>query len=92
MACRRECQKYRAINSDFTHTRYAIGQKRCGTCELFLIWDLDNNCPCCGHRLRVKPKNARLKRQFNNILKQKELHQKFERSEDQLTLQIYVIQ
>ena len=92
MACRKECQKYIAINSDSTHTRYAIGQKRCGTCELFLTWDLDNNCPCCGHRLRTKPKNARLKRQFNNSLKQKAQNQKFERSEDQLTLQTYVIQ
>jgi hypothetical protein len=92
MACRRECQKYRAINSNSTHTRYAIGQKRCGTCELFLTWNHDNYCPCCGHRLRVKPKNARLKRQFNDLSRLKELYQKLERLGDQLTLQMYVIQ
>ena len=92
MACRRECQKYISINSDSTHTRYAIGQKRCGTCELFLTWDLDNYCPCCGHRLRLKPKNARLKRQFNNILKQKVQQRKLARSEDQTSLQVYIIQ
>ena len=92
MACKRECQKYEAFNSDFTHARYAIGQKRCGTCELFLTWDLDNHCPCCGHRIRLKPKNARLKRQFNNILKQKEQQQKLERREDQSMLQVYLIQ
>lgn len=89
MACRREFQKYIATNSDSTHTRYAIGQKRCGTCELFLTWDFDNSCPCCGHRLRLKPKNARLKRQFNNRLKQKELYHKLERFEDQSTFQMY---
>jgi hypothetical protein len=69
MTCRRECQKYIAVNNDSTHARYAIGQKRRGTCELFLIWDFDNFCPCCGHRLRLKPKNAQLKRQFNNRMK-----------------------
>ena len=92
MACIRECQKYEATSSDFTHTRYAIGQKRCGTCELFLTWDLDNYCPCCGHRLRLKPKNARLKRQYNNISKQKEQQQKLERLEDQSILQVFLVQ
>jgi len=91
MACRRECKKYIAITCDFTHTRYAIGQKRCGTCELFLTWDIDNFCPCCGHRLRLKPKNARLKRQFNDLSKLKEQHLKLERLDDGLALYKYVI-
>ncbi|WP_458720402.1 hypothetical protein [Candidatus Nitrosocosmicus sp. R] len=89
MACRRESQKYMTINGESTHTRYAIGQKRCGTCELFLTWDLDNYCPCCGHRLRLRPKNSRLRKQFNNILKQKVQDQKVERSNDLLTFLLY---
>lgn len=88
MACKKTCKKYIAINSDSTHARYAIGQKRCGTCEIFLIWDHDNNCPCCGHKLRIKPKNARLKRQYNKILKQKQQQEQLERSKAQSTFQV----
>jgi hypothetical protein len=70
MACKNICKHYKAIDKNSKSARYANGQKRCPTCEIFLICDY-NNCPCCRRKLRLKPKNARLKRQYNNILKSK---------------------
>ena len=55
-------EKYLAINSNYTHTRYAMSEKRCGTCKLFLTWNIDNYCPCCGHRLRTKTKKCKAKK------------------------------
>ena len=40
--------------------RYATGQKRCQICELFIKWE-GQWCPCCGYRLRAKPRNLRYK-------------------------------
>jgi hypothetical protein len=43
--------------------RYVIGQKRYQACETYIQW---NNfwCPCCGYRLRTKPRNSRNKTNF----------------------------
>jgi predicted amidophosphoribosyltransferase len=38
--------------------RYLKGQKRCSECEIFLEWN-DLHCPCCGLRLRTKPRNIK---------------------------------
>ena len=40
--------------------RYEIGQKRCQICEIFIKWD-GLWCPCCGYRLRTKPRNLKYK-------------------------------
>jgi hypothetical protein len=40
--------------------RYANGQKRCQICEIFLKWE-GLWCPCCGYRLRTKPRNLKYK-------------------------------
>jgi hypothetical protein len=40
--------------------RYAMGQKRCQICELFIRWD-GLSCPCCGYKLRTKPRNLKYK-------------------------------
>jgi Zn ribbon nucleic-acid-binding protein len=37
-------------------SRYATGQKRCQVCELFIKWD-GSCCPCCGYKLRTRPRN-----------------------------------
>ncbi|MGC1132705.1 MAG: hypothetical protein WA941_07775, partial [Nitrososphaeraceae archaeon] len=36
------------------------GQKRCQICEIFIDWE-GLWCPCCGYRLRAKPRNLRYK-------------------------------
>ncbi|HEU4605648.1 MAG TPA: hypothetical protein VFS46_05360, partial [Nitrososphaera sp.] len=40
--------------------RYASGQKGCQICEIFIKWD-GLWCPCCGYRLRTKPRNLKYK-------------------------------
>ena len=40
--------------------RYASRQKRCQICEIFIKWD-GLWCPCCGYRLRTKPRNLKYK-------------------------------
>ena len=40
--------------------RYAMGQKRCQICDLFIRWD-GLSCPCCGYKLRTKPRSLKYK-------------------------------
>ncbi|WP_255464153.1 hypothetical protein [Nitrosopumilus sp. b1] len=40
--------------------RYSSGQRRCHLCEIFIKWE-GLWCPCCGSRLRVKPRNLKYK-------------------------------
>jgi len=37
--------------------RYAAGQKRCQVCSEFIIWE-GIWCPCCGYKLRTKPRKS----------------------------------
>lgn len=46
--------------------RYAVGQKRCQVCEIFINWD-GKHCPCCGYKLRTKPRNIKYKQQLHDI-------------------------
>ena len=67
MHCREICIKHEAKNlSPKEVGRYESGQKRCTSCEVYIYWD-GEHCPCCGHFLRTKPRNAR----GRNILAQK---------------------
>jgi hypothetical protein len=54
--------------------RYESGQKRCQTCEIFMIWQ-DLWCPCCGYRLRIGPKNRKNKSMLRRERKIKQQHQ-----------------
>lgn len=71
MPCRDVCQKYKTFTNDFKYARYANGQKRCTTCATYLTWNFGNRCPCCGRKLRLKPRNARLRTQYSKILENK---------------------
>jgi len=59
MGCKGICKMYKAIKPTGTG-RYEIGQKRCQICEMFMNWE-GIWCPCCGYRLRGKPRNATYK-------------------------------
>ena len=50
MPCKGVCIRHKASS------RYATGQKRCQVCELFIKWN-GLSCPCCGYKLRTKPRN-----------------------------------
>lgn len=59
MICKDICIRHKA-QKPVGSGRYAIGQKRCQICEIFLKWD-GLWCPCCGYRLRTKPRNLKYK-------------------------------
>lgn len=62
MTCKGICKRYKAHKPKGTG-RYSSGQKRCQICEIFIktdgLW-----CPCCGYRLRTKPRNIKYKAAF----------------------------
>lgn len=59
MGCKNICSRYKA-QKPHGMGRYAAGQRRCQICEIFIavegLW-----CPCCGYRLRTKPRNLYFK-------------------------------
>lgn len=59
MVCKGICIRHKALKP-VGDGRYAKGQKRCQVCEIFLNWD-GLWCPCCGYRLRTKPRNIKYK-------------------------------
>jgi len=62
MTCKGICKKYKSVKTNGVG-RYASGQSRCQVCEIFIniegLW-----CPCCGYRLRKKPRNIKYKSKF----------------------------
>jgi hypothetical protein len=59
MTCKGICIRHKA-QKPVGLGRYSMGQKRCQICELFIRWD-GLWCPCCGYRLRTKPRNLKYK-------------------------------
>ena len=57
--CNGVCVRYKA-KKPASGGRYENGQKRCQVCEVFLKTD-EMWCPCCGLRLRSKPRNSKYK-------------------------------
>ena len=59
MTCKGICIRHKA-QKPVGSGRYAIGQRRCQICEIFINW-VGLWCPCCGYRLRSKPRNLKYK-------------------------------
>ena len=59
MTCKGIWVRYKAQKPVGTG-RYASGQRRCQICEIFIKWE-GLWCPCCGYRLRTKPRNLKYK-------------------------------
>lgn len=59
MSCRNNCIEHKAIRPS-NQSRYGTGQKRCQICDIFIHWN-GLFCPCCGMRLRMKPRNKKYK-------------------------------
>jgi hypothetical protein len=59
MSCKGICKLHKALRpaGGSGRRRYSAGQKRCAICEIFIKWD-EAWCPCCGCRLRSKPRNT----------------------------------
>ena len=58
MVCKGICVRHKALKP-VGIGRYSTGHKRCQICETFLKW-----CPCCGYRLRTRPRNLKLKNEL----------------------------
>ena len=59
MTCKGICARYKA-QKPVGVGRYASGQRRCQICEIFIKWE-GLWWPCCGYRLRTKPRNLKYK-------------------------------
>ena len=57
MTCRGICVRYKATKSNSFNSHYALGNKRCSRCEVFIKWD-GIHCPCCKLILRTSPKGT----------------------------------
>ena len=61
--CMGKCKEYKALKP-IGVGRYAIGQKRCNFCEIFI--EIDNiSCPCCNSQLRCLPRSRKGKEQYH---------------------------
>ena len=59
MVCKGICLRHKAIKPT-NIGRYLSGQKRCQVCQVFITWE-GFWCPCCGYRLRTRPRNKKYK-------------------------------
>ena len=66
MTCKCICIRHKASRG------YANGHKLCNYCNLFIKWD-ELWCPCCGNKLRTRPRHSKYKAKLR-IKKQKEKH------------------
>ena len=55
--CKDQCYKYQ---NQTKRKYYSDGNGRCKACEMYIKWT-GKYCPCCGGRLRKKPKSLKLK-------------------------------
>jgi hypothetical protein len=87
MTCKGICIRHKA-QKPVGFGRYANGQKRCQICEIFIKWD-GLWCPCCGYRLRTKPRNLKYKAKLR-IKRQKELQMQKAQNENSSNIILHV--
>ena len=71
MTCKGICPRYKA-HKPTGMGRYEAGQRRCQICEIYINWVTDLYCPCCGYRLRTKPRNIKYKERLRAKLAERE--------------------
>ncbi len=69
MSCKGICERYKA-KKPVALGRYTSGQKRCQICEIFIKWE-GLWCPCCGYRLRTRPRNLKYKAKYQAMKNEK---------------------
>lgn len=69
MTCRGTCDRYKAKKPADGSGRYSSGQKRCQECQIYILWE-GMSCPCCGMRLRTKPRNLKYKDKYKEAIKE----------------------
>lgn len=57
--CRKICLKYKIKKESPTQSLYEIdGSKYCQYCRTHMVWKKNYFCPCCGRRLRSRPRTS----------------------------------
>lgn len=57
--CRKICLKYLAKKERADISYYELeGIKYCQHCRTFMIWTKNYFCPCCGRRVRSRPRTT----------------------------------
>ncbi|MFL6402820.1 MAG: hypothetical protein ACJ71M_05010 [Nitrososphaeraceae archaeon] len=87
MVCKGTCIRHKA-SGPISYGRYAIGQKRCQICEIFIKWD-GIYCPCCGYRLRIGPRLFKDKEKLRIKEKQKEKHMQKDKNKNNSNIILY---
>src|SRR5918998_4263824 len=57
MPCKDICVNFKTVKT-VTGSPYLEGEKRCGACCIFIVWE-GIHCPCCTRKLRVSPRSKR---------------------------------
>ena len=65
MVCKGVCHRYKARLAP-SQLRYASGQKRCNTCNIFVECD-GMFCPCCRLQLRKSPRSRKYREKLVRI-------------------------
>ena len=63
MVCKGICIKYKN-NESSKGGKYKNGKLRCQICAIFIKWD-GIWCPCCGYKLRTKPRMSKYRDKYN---------------------------
>jgi len=63
LGCKGKCGVYRSTKLANGQGRYSNGQRRCQICSIWIKWE-GLWCPCCGYRLRTKPRNKKFKETY----------------------------
>ena len=73
LSCIGICNTLRSSNGHKVSTRdgkgrYDQDQRWCGVCEFFIhmVAKTSNSCPCCGSKLRSRPRSMKFKKKFRN--------------------------
>jgi hypothetical protein len=73
MPCVGVCDKLKSTNVNKVSTRggkgrYDQGQRWCTVCDVFIlvVSKTTNSCPCCGSKLRSRPRSMRFKNKFRS--------------------------
>lgn len=62
--CKETCINYKAPLLNALISKYLSGQKRCQFCDIFIVWE-GLWCPCCGTKLRTKPRSSKQKQRIS---------------------------
>jgi len=86
MRCKGVCLHYVKKKINYKNSgMYILGYKRCSLCDCFMEFE-GNNCPCCGYKFRIKPRNRNGRNQIKNKKEFEELHKKFNLNKKSINL------